>query len=51
MLAENREKGGYEMFAGASVGGTNMVINLNLTHKDKELRELFNKKDFRSRTA
>ncbi len=47
VLAENREKGGYEMFAGASVGGTNMVINLNLTHKDKELRELFNKKDFR----
>ena len=24
-----------------------MVINLNLTHKDPELRELFNKKDFR----
>jgi peptide/nickel transport system substrate-binding protein len=47
VLAENRQKGGYEMFAGASVGGTNMVINLNLTHKDKELRELFNKKDFR----
>ena len=47
VLAENRQKGGYEMFAGASVGGSNMVINLNLAHKDKELRELFNKKDFR----
>ena len=24
-----------------------MIINLNLTHKNPELRELFNKKDFR----
>ena len=47
VLAENREKGGYELFEARSVGGTNMVINLNLTHKDQELRELFNKKDFR----
>jgi peptide/nickel transport system substrate-binding protein len=47
VLAENRQKGGYELFAGTPVGGTNMVINLNLAHKDKELRELFGKKDFR----
>lgn len=47
LLAQNRAKGGYELFQGASVGGTNMVINLNLTHKDPELRELFNKKNFR----
>jgi peptide/nickel transport system substrate-binding protein len=47
VLAENREKAGYEFVQASSVGGTNMIINLNLTHKDPELRELFNKKDFR----
>ena len=47
VLAQNREKGGYEFWEAASVGGVNMVINLNLTHKNPELRELFNKKDFR----
>ena len=47
VLAENRTKGGYEMFEASAVGGTNMVINLNLMAKDKELRDLFNTKDFR----
>jgi peptide/nickel transport system substrate-binding protein len=47
VLAQNREAGGYEFVEAASVGGVNMIINLNLTHKDPELRELFNKKDFR----
>ena len=47
VLAENRDKGGYEFVEAKSVGGTNMIINLNLTHKNPELRELFNKKDFR----
>jgi peptide/nickel transport system substrate-binding protein len=47
VLAENRESGDYEFVEAAPVGGVNMVINLNLTHKDPELRELFNKKDFR----
>ena len=47
VLAENREKGGYEFVEAAPIGGVNMIINLNLTHKDPELRELFNKKDFR----
>ena len=47
VLAQNRAKGGYEFVEAASVGGTNMVINLNLTHKDPELRKLFNTKDFR----
>ncbi len=47
VLAENREKGGYEFVEAKSVGGTNMIINLNLTHKNPELRELFNKRDFR----
>lgn len=47
VLAQNREAGGYEFVEGASVGGTSMIINFNLTHKNPELRELFNKKDFR----
>jgi peptide/nickel transport system substrate-binding protein len=47
VLAENREAGGYDFFEASSVGGSNMVINLNLTSKNPALRELFNKKDFR----
>jgi len=47
VLAQNREKGGYKLVEASSVGGTNMVINLNLTHKDPELRKLFNTRDFR----
>ncbi|UUP16462.1 ABC transporter substrate-binding protein [Nitratireductor thuwali] len=47
VLAENREKGDYRFFAAEPPGGSNMVITLNLTHKDPDLRELFNKKDFR----
>jgi peptide/nickel transport system substrate-binding protein len=47
VLAENREAGGYEFVEARPPGGVNMIINLNLTHKDPELRELFNKKDFR----
>ncbi len=47
VLAENREAGGYEFVEASPTGGVNMIINLNLTHKDPELRELFNKKDFR----
>jgi peptide/nickel transport system substrate-binding protein len=47
VLAKGRQQGGYELIEASSVGGTNMVINLNLTHKDPELRQLFNTKDFR----
>lgn len=47
VLAENREAGGYKFFEARAVGGTNMVINLNLTHKDPELRALFSERDFR----
>jgi peptide/nickel transport system substrate-binding protein len=47
VLAQNRQRGGYDFFKAPTPGGTNMVINLNLTHKNPELRELFNKKDFR----
>ena len=47
VLAENREKGDYRFFEAAPPGGTNMVINLNLTENNPALREIFNKKDFR----
>lgn len=47
VLAQNRESGGYEFVEAAPTGGTNMIINFNLTHKDEELRELFNQRDFR----
>ena len=47
VLAENREAGDYRFFEAAPVGGTNMVIDLNLTSKNPALRELFNHRDFR----
>lgn len=47
VLAENREKGDYRFFAAIPPGGVDTIFNLNLTHKNPELRELFNTKDFR----
>jgi peptide/nickel transport system substrate-binding protein len=47
VIAENRERGDYRMFAADPGGGQHMIINLNLTHKDPGFRELFNQKDFR----
>lgn len=47
LLAENQEQGDYRLFAADPLGGTHMLVQLNLTHKDPELRELFNRKDFR----
>lgn len=47
VLAQNRQKGGYEFVEAQRPGGANMIIDLNLTHKNPELRELFNKRDFR----
>ncbi len=47
VLAENQERGNYRMFAANAGGGQYMTVDLNLTHKDPELRELFNQKDFR----
>ncbi|MEO1988278.1 MAG: ABC transporter substrate-binding protein [Martelella sp.] len=47
VLAENREAGDYHFFEAAPPGGSNMVVNLNLTHKDPKWRELFRQKDFR----
>ena len=47
VLVENQERGNYHMFKADPRGGQHMTIDLNLTHKDPELRELFNQKDFR----
>ena len=47
LLAENQEAGNYHLFAADPLGGTHMLVQLNLAHKNPELRELFNKKDFR----
>ena len=47
VLAQNREQGDYHFFEAASTGGSNMTISLNLTHKDPDMRALFNEKDFR----
>ena len=47
VLAENREKGGYELFETTAIGGSPGVFQLNLTHKNPELRALFGEKDFR----
>jgi len=47
VLAENRESGDYRFFEAAPPGGSSMVINLNLTDKNPDLREIFNEKDFR----
>ncbi|MCB2053555.1 MAG: ABC transporter substrate-binding protein [Geminicoccaceae bacterium] len=47
VLAQNREAGGYDFFETYSTGGTLLLLQPNLNHKDEELRDLFNKKDFR----
>lgn len=47
VLAENRARGGYDFFEASPVGGTRMVLNLNLTHRDPEMRALFSQRDFR----
>lgn len=47
VIAENRERGNYRMFAADPGGGQHIMINLNLAHKDPVFRELFNQKDFR----
>jgi peptide/nickel transport system substrate-binding protein len=47
VLAQNREKGGYRFVQAAATGGSNMVIHLNMTHKDPEWRRLFGTRDFR----
>ncbi len=47
VLADNMEAGDYDLYEMTALGGSHMLFVLNLTHKDPELRELFNQKDFR----
>lgn len=47
VLAENREAGGYDFYETFATGGTLLLLQPNLTHKDPELNEVFNQKDFR----
>jgi peptide/nickel transport system substrate-binding protein len=47
VLAENREKGGYEFFDIVPSSMNTVVFALNQTHKKPEMREIFMNKDFR----
>jgi peptide/nickel transport system substrate-binding protein len=47
VLAQNAERVGAELYEVTPIGGTGLLFQLNLTHKDPELRELFQEKDFR----
>jgi peptide/nickel transport system substrate-binding protein len=47
VVAENRERGEYEIFDLIPSSMNTLVLCLNLCHKDKALREVFNNKDFR----
>lgn len=46
-LAEAAPRIGAELYEVTSIGGAFIWFQLNLTHKDPELRKLFNEKDFR----
>lgn len=47
ILAENRERGGYDFFDIEMSEMNTSTIALNMTHEDERLREIFNTKDFR----
>lgn len=47
VVAENQESGDYHMFDYISPGGNQLLIALNLMHKDETMREVFQNKDFR----
>ncbi|NEE01364.1 ABC transporter substrate-binding protein [Phytoactinopolyspora halotolerans] len=47
VLAEGREDGGYDFVTVETTSMNVMIISLNLNHKDEELREIFQNKDFR----
>ncbi len=47
VLAENREKGAYEFFEVVPSSMNTVVLALNQTHKNEELRSIFGNKDFR----
>ncbi len=47
VLYDNMEKGDYRFFSLQQAGSNSIVVMLNLTHKDPELRKIFQNKDFR----
>jgi peptide/nickel transport system substrate-binding protein len=47
VFAQNREKGGYHLIDQLTSDINGGVICLNLTHKNRQLREVFQNKDFR----
>lgn len=47
VFAKAREKAGFEFFETIPQQMNQMIIMINLTHKKKELREIFSNKDFR----
>lgn len=47
LLAKTAKHSGSELYPATAIGGTSLLFQLNLTHKDPELRALFNEKDFR----
>jgi peptide/nickel transport system substrate-binding protein len=47
VLYDNMQKGDYHLFTLKEAGSNSNVVQLNLTHKDPALREIFQNKDFR----
>jgi peptide/nickel transport system substrate-binding protein len=47
VLAENREKGDYEFIDIIPANMNTVIFALNMTHKNEQLREIFQNKDFR----
>ncbi len=47
VLFDNRAKGDYRFFDLVLTTSNSVVVNLNLTHKDKALRQVFQNKNFR----
>ncbi|NED94271.1 ABC transporter substrate-binding protein [Phytoactinopolyspora alkaliphila] len=47
VLAEGREEGDYDFVTVQTTSMNRMIISLNLNHKDDDLREIFQNRDFR----
>src|SRR5690625_7465722 len=47
VLADARESGDFRFIAVEPTSMNQMIVSLNLNHRDEELREIFQNKDFR----
>lgn len=47
VFIDNQQKGNYSFFETVPSSMNEMIVALNLTHKDKTMREIFQNKDFR----